>query len=49
MINSLNMLDKIQTGVNVVSGYNKEIEKTKEDIVSTYKKIYDLMLDLYKK
>ena len=49
MINSLNMLDKMQTGVNVVSGYNKEIEKTKEDIVSTYKKIYDLMLDLYKK
>ncbi len=49
MINSLSMLDKMQTGVNVVSGYNKDIEKTEEDIVSTYKEIYNLMFDLYKK
>lgn len=49
MINSLTMLDKMQIGVNVVSGYNKEIEETEKGIVSMYKEIYNLMFDLHKK
>lgn len=49
LCNALNMLDKMQSGVNVVSGYIEDINKTEREIIGMNNEIYNLIFALHKK
>lgn len=47
--NSLNMLEKMRAGVEVVTGYNEEINKTEKEMKEMNNEIYGIIINLGKK
>lgn len=46
--NTLRMLDKMRLGVQIVSGYDEKITKTKDEILKLQQEIYNLIREVYK-